>query len=124
MRYLLYILIIAGLLGGMASCEYAVVKPEKVEIPDSVSFTEDIMPVFEDNACAGCHKGGTPPDFSKNVYSNLTGASGGTSYIDTENPEESPLYVKLADEGHQNLDDQSIALILEWIKQGAPDNKK
>jgi hypothetical protein len=110
---------------GFASCTWdEIPPPPKVEIPDTVtlSFTDDIVPIFEANCNAGnCHGGFWAPDLRPSVaYNELT--TGG--YIDVDTPEDSELYIKISpgQSMAQYVTAEERALILEWINQGAEDN--
>ena len=123
----IYKILKAGLLiffaaGGYTSCTYETLPTP--EIPAEVSFSDDIMPVF-DASCngAGCHnQGGIPPDLTQDVaWANLV--FGG--YVDTLNAEGSILYVKILPPNGSMAKfatDKDRALILNWIEQGAKDN--
>ncbi|MEK6781059.1 MAG: hypothetical protein AABY93_05110 [Bacteroidota bacterium] len=106
----------------LASCTYEEIKPQKVDVPDSVKFSVDIIPIFN-SSCnnPGCHStGGIPPDLTEaNAYTSLIYFG----YVDVDVPEESILYEKITTGSMKdNATDQDRALILEWIKQGALDN--
>lgn len=116
------ILIAAGAILSMSSCAYDWIEYDEPVIPDTVSFSNDIMPIFNKSCnTAGCHSaGGFDPDLSPGAaYGNLT--TGG--YIDTDNPEGSTLYLSITS-GSMNFYAQpgDADLILEWIKDGAKDN--
>jgi hypothetical protein len=92
-------------------------------IPEEPSFSEDIIPFFE-TSCAytGCHdSGGIPPDLTEDAaYLSLT--TGG--FIDTDNPSQSELYVKMAPGGsmEQYSTTRDTQMVLRWIEQGAQNN--
>ncbi len=108
--------------GMLASCTYEEIKPQKVDVPDSVKFSVNIIPIFNTSCnTTGCHnKGGIPPDLSsENAYVSLTFFG----YVDVDVPESSILYEKITTGSMKNnATNQDRALILEWIKQGAQDN--
>lgn len=116
-------LLMAGVLF-FASCEYEYIVPEEVVLPDVVSFTDDIIPIF-DSSCntTGCHTAGhfavdLTPD---NAYSDLFAKN----MIDVDNPADSPLYTKLIEVGGTHDGRSTPAqqqLILKWIEEGAEDN--
>lgn len=107
----------------LCSCEYEWITPEKVTIPDNVSFSADVMPIFN-NGCntAICHgPGAAPPDLSEgNAYNALINGN----YVDTDIPESSIIYTSMTTGSMkpyvQNPADAEI--ILAWIKQGAENN--
>lgn len=96
------------------------------EITRPVSFTSDILPIFN-NSCStsGCHStGGKAPDLtSGNAYNSLiTG-----NYLNTDDPQSSVLYQWMSGKkstpmpvGGINKDYNS--LVIAWIKQGAQNN--
>lgn len=88
-------------------------------IVDTVHFTSQILPIFQNN-CGSCHFAGTTPDFkSPNMYNNLVGGN----YLNLANPENSNLFY-LPDPGHADdyLNTQEHLLIVKWIGQGALNN--
>jgi len=116
------VLITIAISAALVSCTYEELIPPKVEVPDSVKFSVNIIPIFN-SSCnnSGCHnKGGTPPDLTEaNAYVSLTYFG----YVDTDDPESSIIYEKITTGSMKgNATDQDRALILEWIKQGALDN--
>lgn len=100
----------------ISSCEkYTIPKPE---VPTGISFSEDILPLFE-ASCVSCHSGGIPPDLSPEVaYEELI--DGG--YVDTADPESSELYTKLLGSHSSRATEEQKLLILQWITEGASDN--
>ena len=99
------------------------VKREPLDIsslPDEVSLTEHIIPVFAEK-CIKCHNGTTPPNLTvDNAYIDLT--AGG--YINLDTPEDSRLYEAINTGGNmqQYASDLDRALIFKWISQGAYEN--
>ena len=118
-KILLILVLFAGFLVWQ-SCEYEWVYPE-LNIPDSVSFSRDIQPIF-DARCVECHKtNGTSPDLSQGIAYNSIKAG---NLVDTDTPENSILYKEVAPGGgmssYTTLGDPEY--ILKWIQQGALDN--
>jgi hypothetical protein len=115
----LFYLIFAAMLTGIllfGSCE-KVVYPIP-ELPDTVSYSLDVQPIF-DNKCVTCHNGGRNPDLRPgNSYSSLTD----NGYVDTDNPEESKLIKKLYTTHDARATETEKQLILLWIQEGAKDN--
>ena len=104
------------------SCEYEWIEPEDAEIPDVISYSVHIQPIF-DRGCngSGCHTSGGPdPDLTSGLsYNSLL--SGG--YVNTENPEGSSLYTSVrfgSMQVYAQLGDADY--ILKWIQQGALNN--
>lgn len=96
------------------------------EITRPVSFSQDIMPIFN-NSCSlsGCHaSGGKAPDLSAaNAFSSLTVGN----YINSNSPENSTIYQWMTGKKTTPMPVGGInkdynALVLAWIKQGAQNN--
>lgn len=116
------ILLMLTLSGFMLACTYDTITPKEVEVPENVSFNEDVIPIFN-NGCnnPGCHTtGGLPPDLTPdNAYISLTFFG----YVDVDFPEESILYKKITTGTmYEYATDQDRAIILKWIEKGALDN--
>ncbi|MBK3519125.1 hypothetical protein [Carboxylicivirga marina] len=117
------VLIFGLILIGALSCDYKYIEPIIVEIPDTgepVSFTNDVEPIFQPK-CTSCHASRSPILTTGNAYNSLMGGG----YVDTENPEESIIYVKGASGhpgGSKALTAEELAWILKWIEEGAANN--
>jgi len=110
-----------------AGCYYdSYIMPETPEITRDVSFSRDIIPIFNQSCnTAGCHSlGGTAPDLTP---TNAFNALRSGDYINTTTPESSELYKWMIGERavpmplsgpNQNYN----AYVLAWIKQGALNN--
>lgn len=108
---------------GLVSCKYDFAIPVYEPLPDTVSFLNDIIPIFDESCnMSSCHtSGGIAPDLSANVaYDNLLLYGS----VDTLNPENSILYTKMNDNMPPTglLSTNKINLILKWIDQGANEN--
>lgn len=104
-----------------SSCTYDEIEPQAVNVEGAVSFSGDLVPIFEAN-CIECHSAGTqePVLTDEFAYDELVGGS----YINTSSPEESRLMKKL-NSGHPDPltpTEAEKAIILQWIEQGAFDN--
>ena len=104
------------------SCQYDWIEFEEPVLPDTVSFANDVVPIFERGCNAsGCHGGGFNPDLRPDVaYVSLM--SGG--YVDKNSPASSSIYTVMIPGGSMvNYTQPGEAdLVLEWIEQGALDN--
>ncbi|MFA8436205.1 MAG: hypothetical protein ACEPOZ_16940 [Marinifilaceae bacterium] len=98
-----------------SACEYDTIETEKIPPEQTISFSQDIQPIFTKN-CLDCHGGTTEPDLrAENAYSSLI-----DEYINTENPQESKLYIILQQGSHQSRTTAGEKeLILTWIQRGA-----
>jgi hypothetical protein len=98
--------------------------------PNVVSFSQDIIPIFNTYCnIAGCH---TSTDLAGNLnlqasvaYSQLM--KPGKGYIDTLQPNYSLLYAQMNSSSNPmpktgKLDDCTIGLVLKWIQQKAKNN--
>jgi len=121
-RFILVTIILAGLVS-LQSCQYDWLDPIDPVIPDVVSYSVDIQPIF-DRSCnsSGCHAaGGVAPDLTPaNAYNDLTAKN----MINTATPESSRLYTKCATGGSMNKYTQpgDPEIILKWIQEGALNN--
>lgn len=99
-------------------------------IPDTISFKRDIIPIFNTNCnIVSCHSGSEPAgNFNleeSKAYTQLS--KRGSGYIDTINPKRSVLYSSIVSVSNPmppvgKLDDCTIALIAEWMKQKGKNN--
>ncbi len=118
MKKIVYL--VAGLLLG--SCTSDVIEPKEPTIPDQVSFSTNVIPIFN-LSCnnTGCHApGGKSPDLSPGVaYENLILYG----LVDVDAPASSSLYVKITTGSMtQYAKTGDAEIILKWIEQGALDN--
>ena len=97
-------------------------------LPETVSFSQDIQPLFNDH-CISCHGGGSPSgnlNLESSVsYLNLLDPQSG--YLDTINPSSSLLYSSMNSTSNPmppngKLDNCKIELVLKWIQQKAKNN--
>ena len=110
------------------SCTYTKIEPTCTKaLPDSISFNDHIIPIFNANCnTANCHSGSSPAgflDLSPSVaYSKLL--KKGSGYVDTINPKNSILYIQITSTmpPSGDMDPCDIAMILKWIEQKAKNN--
>lgn len=97
----------------------------QVVITDSVSFSADIIPIFQTN-CMGssCHDNIKPILTPDKAYDELLFSPSGTQYVDTLNPSESYLYKRITTNMPPGglMNQEEIGYILAWIEQGAQNN--
>jgi mono/diheme cytochrome c family protein len=92
----------------------------------TVSYSADIMPIFE-NSCINCHGGRRVDEgLSLNTYAELMLGSDNGAVIVAGNPAKS-LLVKLVTDKKMpkrgaKLNAEQIQLITDWVASGAPNN--
>jgi hypothetical protein len=117
-----------------------VVEGETIPLPQNVSFSNDVAPIFESRGCVNCHDGGgIGKDLgglhlngaSEKMFKELTeevSPSYGVLRIDRVNPENSllltmPSFEDPADSHpfatFTGSDDPDYLIVLTWIKEGA-----
>ena len=118
MKKLLKIVLVSSITLLFFSCYYDEFPEDIIDIPEVVSFADDITPIFASYNCTQCHNAsGQNPDLTPgSEYSNLVPA-----YVTAGNSNDSRLYTKLAG-GHRSVDATSLALIEKWITDGAENN--
>ena len=111
------------------SCKYdhldAVCTP-----PATVSFSQDIQPIFKQNcSTSGCHSG-TYPSANLNLESSVAYAQlsrKGKGYLDTLTPQYSVLFASMNSVSNPmpksgRLSDCTVELVLKWITEKAKNN--
>lgn len=109
----------------VSSCQYKWIVEPVVPPPDpedTISFSQQIVPIFSEQGCTGCHNtGGQSPDLTPdNAYNSIISEG----LVDTAQPENSVIYAyPLPDGNHYaKYTSAQAQLILQWIEQGAHDN--
>ena len=96
------------------------------EVPDDISYANDIMPLWE-GQCVACHNGNTPPDLRpQNSYNSLLN----DGFVEAGKSLESSLYLSLIHApGVSPMPTPSSKwpaaksdLVKGWIDQGAKNN--
>ena len=103
-------------------CEYDYVEPDNAPIVTKISFSGDVVPIFN-NSCnfSGCHSAGAvPPDLTPGrAYESLFA----NNMVDSENPASSVLYSTMNSGSMKKYSTpDKTKIILAWITQGALDN--
>ncbi len=127
MKPLIYVGMMLGFLIVLVNaCKYDDILPPEPDPGITISFSEDVVPIFN-ASCNGssCHNGSGPsPDLRASVaYDNLWSGE----LIDTIEPTNSELYQWMnGDKGltmpPQGKQPGDVATILQWIQQGAKNN--
>ena len=113
------------------SCTKDIGKPVQVcNTPETVSFSKDLIPLFNQNCnTAGCHSGNAPAAGLNlepaTAYSQLLKKSAG--YVDTVHPQFSILYSQMSSASTPmpptgNLDQCKLDIVMKWIQQKAKNN--
>lgn len=109
------------LLAGLVSCEYDTIVPKEVVVPDVVSFSTDIEPLFTSAGCTQCHPSMLKPDLTVGkAYASLTSMN----LVVAGSAATSKLWSHITS-GHQtasNLTAEQKAKIEKWINDGANNN--
>lgn len=125
------VLLAAGALGLLSACSYTngYEPPTPCNIPQSVSYEHDVLPILKENCRDACHNpkdyaaltGGTlnMDDFSQVHYYSTTG-HGGVSFM-VGNIRHDAGFVAMPYSGGK-LDDCQIATIKAWVDAGALQN--
>jgi hypothetical protein len=120
-KHVILIFAFLATLFGFSSCQWHTIQPGVIDIPDEISFANDLESAFNDK-CASCHSSGSLDLSTGNAYSTLI--DGG--FVNTSNPESSSIYTKMNDDRHPSesgtFSDTELALLLAWIEDGALDN--
>ncbi len=128
-KHILSLLLVAVIMSFLASCEYEFIKPEPPPPPpeptDTVSFSQEVQPIFESNSCTSCHKPGgaagldlTIPDAYNSIISN--------GLVDTADPASSKIYTfphpATGDHNYKYASEAEANTVFYWIEQGAHNN--
>jgi hypothetical protein len=121
-KFILLIITLIGFLSWQA-CQYEWVEPAQIVIPEVVSFSANVIPIFNGGCNAsGCHAtGGTAPDLTPaNAYASLFA----NNLVDKATPENSKFYKEVKTGGGMNKYTKpgDSDMILKWIQQGAQNN--
>ena len=124
-KNLIYSIGIIAIIVFATSCQYKFIVEPVVPPPDpedTISFSQQIVPIFNEQGCTGCHNtGGQQPDLTPdNAYNSITGME----LVNTDDPPMSIIYdYPLPDGSHYaKYTSAQAALILQWIEQGGLNN--
>jgi len=130
MKKCLKVFLLAGtLIMLLTACEYEFIEPTPAPPPppadDTISFAQDIIPVFNQSCNATCHKAGAiKPDLSAaNAYTVLTTTKSTTNvdYVIANQPLNSYFYNKCkpGESMATYTSAEQLELIYRWIYAGA-----
>ena len=113
------VFIILGFFVLLSSCEYETIEPIDPEIPEIVSFSSDLQPIFTVK-CSGCHPTMGGLDLTEGYSYN----SINDGRINSNTPPESLIYTKPSPTGTHpaKYSTTESALVLSWIEDGANNN--
>ncbi len=107
----------------LASCTKDYLVPPDTPA-QGVSFSNDVIPIFNDN-CISCHNGGVNPNLTADkAYGELTSNH---ELVKPGDPENSELYHRVSGQGSLMppsgmMPKSKTDVIYQWIKEGALNN--
>ena len=120
------LILMMGIVIGLASCYKDIIRPELTADPDGppqpVSFKNELSPLLNSScALAGCHvTGGHKPYLSPDISFQQI-VNGG--FVNTDFPKESILYKMINGEMAQYIPSTADRQkVYDWIRNGAPNN--
>ena len=113
----------------LASCEYEFIQPEPAPPPpeptDTISFAQEVVPIWDNNNCTNCHKEGGVSQLNltaADAYNSLTSLG----MYNTADPQSSRIYTfphpTTGEHNYKYANETEADIILQWITQGAMDN--
>lgn len=107
----------------LSSCQWTTIEPLEPAIPENVSFSQDIQPIFN-KTCTACHPPTKGLDLTEGkAYDNIINNK---LYINLASPKESLIYKNPAPNGNPNhpgkYSTTEAAMVLSWIENGAKNN--
>jgi len=119
MKKLINLLSILLVLSALAACEYSTIVPDVPSPNVPVNFATDIQPIFTKGCPCHVPGGPTPNLTAGNSYASLTT----NNLVVAGNATSSILYQEVSTGGMSAYcNAQSVALIQNWINQGAKNN--
>lgn len=112
MKKLIWIFALILFATGFSSCEKYVIP---VSDDTYVSFSASVLPIFE-NDCVSCHEDRDPVLTEAEAYNSLQ------EFINIADPESSKIILKLNGSHASRTSTNNKAIILDWIKAGAPND--
>ena len=111
-----------------SACEYEFIKPEYTPPPnpeDTISFAQEVAPLFISNNCVNCHKAGGFGGIdltAQNAYNSIIAAN----LVVIADPASSKIYTypnpTTGTHNSKYANEAEAQIILQWIEQGALNN--
>ncbi len=100
--------------------------PKQPAAPSEVSFSKDLMPIFEAR-CINCHGGQrTSEGLDMKTYQTIIAGADGGPVVIVGDAEASSLYTQVAKgkmpKRGEKLSPEEVQMIMDWINAGAPNN--
>lgn len=129
MKRLLQLAMMTIIIAALSSCEYDFVQPEPTPEPpsptDTIYFSTDVVPIWDNNGCTNCHKpnGVSQLDLTAaDAYNSLTSLG----LYNVGSPESSKIYTfpypGTGEHNNHYSSEAEAEIILQWITQGAMNN--
>ena len=95
---------------------------DKSNVPDTVTFTEDVAPILYNN-CTICHRAGGNAHFALETYAQARTYASSIAYVTKEKmmppwPADSH-YTEFV--GQRLLNDRDIKVLAKWVQEGTPE---
>jgi len=121
-KLLTFGILLASLIIFLGSCQNKFIIEPVPEPTDTISFSQQIAPIFTEQGCIGCHSStGQQPDLTPdNAYNSITGMG----LVIANNPEQSKIYYYPQPDGdhYAKYTSSQYSLVLQWINEGALNN--
>jgi hypothetical protein len=112
-------IILATLIMFLNSCQNKFIIEPVPEPTDTISFSQQITPIWVEQGCTGCHTTtGQQPDLSvDNAYLSITGMG----LVNINDPIQSKVYYYPKPDGNHyaKYTSAQASMVLQWIEDGA-----
>lgn len=118
-------LVLLCIVVSLSNCEKNEAPVAQIQVPATISFNNDIQPIFYLYcALSGCHTGSNPTGRVNLSYDSAYATLFKRNLIDTITPDSSRLYTALNSPMPPwgRLVNYDYLVILKWMKQGAKNN--
>jgi mono/diheme cytochrome c family protein len=118
------LLVLSALVLVLVGCSYRneeEIQPAQPQpVPDTVRFSQDVKPLFQQHGCIGCH-GATTANAGVQLHEHAEALAVVQDSSLLGSIRHEPGYSNMP-QGGDKLPPEAIALIEKWVAQGAPDN--